>query len=149
MPIKLLVASAFALVLAACNPMAQVDAADTAIDRFHATYNESDAEALYQLTAAEFRKETSPADMVALVSRVKSHMGPVEGTARQDLKIEERDGINMTLVTMTTDFALGQGTETFTFYGSDNELRLVGWNVDSPNFLDLPEEAVTTVEPAE
>ena len=48
---------------------------------------------------------------------------------------------------MKTQFAKGEGTETFTFYGSGDDMRLVGWHVDSPNFMDVPAEAVTEVEP--
>ncbi len=147
MPIKLYLACAFALLLAACNPMEQADAVDAKIAQFHETYNAGDAQALYEQTGQEFHEATTPEQMAALVEEVSEKMGAVESTERTNINIDINDGDNVTVVTMGTVFTKGEGTETFTFYGQGEEARLVGWNVDSPNFLDVPEDAVTTVEP--
>lgn len=147
MPLKLFLASAFALLLAACNPMEQAETVDAKIAQFHETYNAGDAAALYEQTGQEFRDATTPEQMVALVEEVTARMGTVESTERTNMNIDLNEGDDVTVVTMNTVFTKGQGTETFTFYGQGEDARLVGWNVDSPNFLDVPAEAVTTVEP--
>lgn len=147
-PFKLFAASFFALLLSACNPMAQLDSSEEQIATFHATYNDGDARALYGATAAEFRDVTTLEQMEQLVDLVTDRMGLVQSTERQSFNINSENGTTVTVVTMTTVFDYGEAVETFTFQGSGDEMKLVGWNVDSPNFMEIPEEAVTEVEPA-
>lgn len=147
MPIKqLLIAACALLFLSACNPIEQINVVDERIETWHATYNKGDARALYGQTGEEFRAATSPEQMDDLVALVTEKMGQVESAERTDTNINMQDGVTTTVVTMTTSFANGEATETFTFHGTGSETQLVGWNVDSPNFLEVPEGAVTEVE---
>jgi len=152
MPIKTFAAACLALILAACNPMEKLEVAEAEIAQFHEVYNTGDAAALYEQTGEEFRSVTTPEQMGELVELVTDKMGAVESTERSGFNINSDTDETLTTVTMTTAFAKGEGVETFTFYGSGDDLRLVGWNVDSPNFLEegqVPDEAVTEPEPAE
>lgn len=151
MKLNLLIAAAFALLLSACNPMAQLDGAEQYIERFQQTYNSGDARALYGQTSEEFRDATTPEQMQELITLIDERMGAVESSERAGFNLDTNNGLTVSTVTMTTQFTKGEGTETYTFYGTGDDLRLVGWNVDSDNFLDVPEEAVTVVEqePAE
>lgn len=146
MKLKLFAAALAALFLAACNPMAQLDGSEETISQFHETYNAGDAQALYALTSEEFRGATTPEQMQGLVSLVTDRMGAVKSTERDGFNLNTNNGLTETTVTMKTQFEKGEGTETFTFYGTGDDLRLVGWHVDSPNFMDVPAEAVTEVE---
>lgn len=149
MPIKIFVTALFALFLAACNPMEQLDVGEDSIAKFHETYNAGDARALYGLTGEEFRAATTPQQMEGLVATVSDRMGTVESTERSGFNINTNNGQTVSTITMTTQFEKGEGTETYTFLGSGDEMRLVGWHVDSPNFLSVPAEAMTVVEPSE
>ncbi len=142
MPIKTVAAAFIALLLAACNPMEQLDVAEQKIAQFHETYNAGDSRALYGRTAQEFRDITTPEQMDELVVLVTERMGAVQSTERSGFNVNAGTGETTTTVTMTTTFAKGEGKETFTFYGSGDELRIVGWNVDSPNFADAEAEEV-------
>ena len=155
MGLRMLVVMGAALLLTACNPMAQLDSAEERIAKFHDVYNEGDARALYGLTSDEFRGATTLEQMEELTAMVTAAMGAIESTERLGFNLNSENGQSVTVVTMTTQFAKGEGTETYTFYGSCEDLRIVGWHVDSPNFLTVPEEAVTLpdrvieTEPAE
>lgn len=146
MQVRFLVAAMFAMLLAACNPMAQLDDSEAAITKFHETYNTGDARALYGLTSAEFREATPAKDMVALVESVSERMGAVQSSEREGVNLNTNNGLTITTITMKTQFEKGEGIETFTFHGTGDDLRLVGWNIDSPNFADIPEDAVTVVD---
>ncbi len=135
-PIKLFTAALAALFLSACNPMAQLDGAEESIAKFHSTYNSGDARALYGTTADDFREVTTPAQMVELVELVTDRMGKVETTQRKAININSENGTTLTVVTMTTMFEKGEAIETFTYQGNGADMKLVGWNVDSPNFSD-------------
>lgn len=151
MKLKLFAAALFTLFLAACNPMAQLDEGEASIAKFHETYNSGDARALYGLTSDEFRSETTLEQMEALVALVNERMGAVESSERTGFNLNSNNGLTETTVTMKTQFAKGEGLETFIFYGTGEEMRLIVWNVDSINFRDVPPEGVTEVEaePAE
>ncbi len=136
MHIKFLIAALAGLLLAACNPMAQLEGAEQQIAEFHATYNEGDARALYGATAQEFRDVTPIGDMNELVAFVTERMGKVESAERAGFNVNSENGVTRTTVTMTTQFEKGEATETFVFQGGGEDMGLVGWNVDSPNFQD-------------
>lgn len=150
MKLKLFATALLALFLAACNPMAQLDAGEEAITKFHETYNTGDAQALYAQTSDEFRSVTTPDQMQALVDLVSDRMGAVKSSEREGFNLNTNNGLTETTVTMKTQFEKGEGLETFLFHGTGDDQRLVGWHVDSPNFMNVPAEAVTEVaaEPA-
>ena len=150
MKLKALIAASTALVLTACNPMEQVEVADAKVARFQATYNEGDARGLYGQTSDEFREVTTPQQMDELVEYVTDKMGAIESSERSGININSSNGVNQTTVTMTTTFAKGEGTETYTFIGSGEEMRLAGWNVDADNFADdAVEEGEAQEEPVQ
>lgn len=141
MHLKTLTAALAALLLAACNPMAQLNEAEAQVESFHDTYNEGDARALYGLTGEPFREVTSAQDMVDLVALVDERMGKVVSSEREGININSDNGTTTTTVTMKTEFEKGEATETFIFMGSGEDMGLVGWNVDSPNFMGPAEPA--------
>ena len=144
--IRIAFAAFAAALLSACNPMAQLEQSETKIEKWHATYNEGDARTLYGLTSQEFRDVTSIDEMNQLVALVTDKMGKVSSSERAGFNINTNNGVTSTVVTMKTMFEKGEGTETFTFQGSGDDTRLVGWNVDSPNFVAVPTEAITLPE---
>jgi len=144
--IRIAFAAVAAALLSACNPMAQLEQSETKIEKWHATYNEGDARTLYGLTSQEFRDVTSIDEMNQLVALVTDKMGKVSSSERAGFNINTNNGVTSTVVTMKTIFEKGEGTETFTFQGSGDDTRLVGWNVDSPNFVAVPTDAITLPE---
>jgi len=135
MYLKTIIAALAALLLAACNPMAQLNDAEAQVESFHDTYNEGDARALYGRTGEAFREVTSAQDMVDLVALVNERMGKVVSSEREGININSNNGTTTTTVTMKTEFEKGEATETFIFTGSGEDMGLVSWNVDSPNFM--------------
>ena len=114
--------------------MAQLNNAEEMIEEFHATYNEGDAGTLYGRTGEEFKEVTTPEQMDELVVYVTERMGKVLSTEREGININSNNGVTKTVITMKTEFEKGEAMETFTFMGTGEDMGLVGWNVDSPNF---------------
>lgn len=141
-----------ALLLSACNPMEQLESAESKVAQFHTIYNSADSRSLYGLTAQEFRDATTPEQMDDLVALVTERMGKLESAERQGFNINSNNGTTYTVVTMASVFEKGEAVETFTFSDADGDIALVGWNVDSPNFMDAPadgDDTPDTPEPAE
>lgn len=138
MKLKTFAAALFALFLAACNPMEQLDGAEEFITQYHSVYNDGDSRTLYGLTSEEFRGATSIEQMDGMVAFVTERMGPVVSTEREGFNLNTDNGLTETTITMKTQFEKGEGTETFVFHGSGDDFRLVSWNVNSPNLINEP-----------
>ncbi|QIQ85839.1 hypothetical protein [Erythrobacter sp.] len=140
MNFRILFALAGAFALAACNPVEQFGIAEERIDTFHARYNEGDAGALYAMTGETFREVTDPEDMGSLVAMFTARLGRIESSERSGFNTSFNNGLNVTTVTMDTQFEQGAGTETYIFHGTGEDMELVGWQVNSPRLMLSPEE---------
>ncbi len=121
--------AAASLALAACNPIAQLGEADEQIDAFHERYAAGDSAAIYATTAPEFRAATSEAEWQAVMGHVREVLGPVEESSQTSFNIDTSNGVTTTVVVRDTTFANDEGTETFTFFGTGEEMALGSYNV--------------------
>jgi hypothetical protein len=148
---KLLVMIVAGLV-AACNPMAQMNGADEQIEQFHDLYTAQDLDGLYAMTGQELRDVAPREQWDQLVALIDERLGAVQDSSQTGFNVNTDNGQTTTVITRDTTFELGQGTETFTFFGSGDDLRLVGWEVESERLLDsaapAPAEGSPMVDPA-
>ncbi len=128
---RIIAALAGALMLAACNPAAQIETAEERITAFHADYNEGDIDALYAAGSEAFRESTSREQMEGLAALFATRLGKVVSTERTGFNTSYDNGVNTTIIDMQTRFEKGEGKEVFIFTGSGDEMRLHNWNVTS------------------
>lgn len=124
-----------ALALAACNPVANLNAGDSQVAKFHAAYARGDAGAIYAMTGPQFRATTSRAQMDELVDVVKVRLGAVRSSERTSFNINTNPAGTFTTIIMSTHFTKGDGQENFVFSGKGDEMKLEGWHVQSPNLM--------------
>lgn len=141
MKIRMFVAGLAALLLAACNPGAQIEDAKTQITKFHGLYNDSNGDALYRFTGEEFRKVTTRKQLDDMVAVVATRLGKVESSKQTGFNTAFNNGTTITTIVMQTNFQKGVGQETFVFAGSGETMQLVGWNVNAPQLSLTAEEA--------
>ena len=150
MKLKAILAALTALLLAACNPMEQLDGTEQIIERYQQTYNSGDARALYGQVSEEFRRASTAEQMAGLVEFISGNLGQIESSERNGFNINTENGLTTTTVTMITQFEKGEGEETYVFYGQGEDLRIVAWNVNSTALAQGNEvEAEAETEPAE
>ena len=135
-----------ALLLAACNPVAQMEGGEERIAEFQAAYSQSDLDALYALVGPEFRKISDREDFANLHGMIHGRLGDVVSSERVGFSVNTSPMGTMTVVTMETQFEDGVGLESFTFLGSGEDLVLEGWNVNSDRLVLTPEEAARLAE---
>jgi len=126
--------------IAACNPMEQLGAAEEKIEAFQARYNDRDASVLYRMTGEDFRAATTREQMDGLVALFSGRLGRIESSERTGFNSQFKNGLNITTITMETQFEQGAGTETFVFHGTGEDMELVGWTVNSPRLMLSPDE---------
>lgn len=123
---------AIGLLLVACNPVANLEGAENKIERFQGVYSAGSHDELYRMTGRKFREVTSREQFQDLVDLFDARLGRVVETERSGFNVNTMNGITTTVVSMTTQFAQGEGLETYTFHGHGEDIQLVGWNVNSP-----------------
>ena len=148
-------AALLAFGLAACNPVENLDEAADQIDRFQNLFSNRSTDEMHLMGSAEFRETTSREDLEDLVSLVAGRLGSIEQSERESFNINTTPSGTRTVVTMATQFELGEGKETYTFIGNGENMQIVGWQVNSDRLLITPDEmkrldeAPTALEPAD
>jgi hypothetical protein len=129
-----------ALLLAGCNPVANLHQGDAQIERFHQAYSSGNVDALYALTGPKFHQITTRKQFQDLFDLVNFRLGAIKSSKRQGFTVNSTtDGI-VTNVAMDTQFAQGEATEAFYFEGSGDDMKLEGWHVNSDKLMVTPED---------
>lgn len=140
MKFRMFLAAAAALSLAACNPGAQMEDAKGQIGKFQALYNAGDAQGFYRAggkTLSQIAKQEQVAATMALIS---ARLGKIRSSEQVGFNTAFKNGASSVTITMRTRFERGEGTETYVFNGSGENLELAGWNVNSPLLELSPED---------
>ncbi|MEL1250574.1 hypothetical protein [Aurantiacibacter gilvus] len=137
---KILAVTAVAL-LAACNPMEQMDGAETLIEEFHADFNESDFNAIWNGASQEFRESLTRAEFDDFMSRMRTSVGEYQDGSQVGFNINTNNGTTLTEITLDTTYENGTADEVFTFIGTGDDMALLNWNIDSTAPWAEPEVA--------
>lgn len=120
------------IIIAACNPLANLDGAETKIERFQNTYNSGDVDGLYDMMGETFREVFTREEFDELFALFDARLGPIVESTRDGFNVNTLNGFTTTVVTMQTRFEQGEGVETYTFHGHGEDVEIVGWHVNSP-----------------
>jgi hypothetical protein len=121
-----------AILLAACNPVANFEEAEKQVGDWQENYNAGDAKRLYAMGGETFREQVSREDFDNFLKVLNGRLGKSVSSESAGKNVSNVNGTTHTIITMNTEFEQGAGVETFTFEGSDADMRLLHWNVDSP-----------------
>lgn len=146
---RILMALSGALLVAACNPGAQLEDAQARIEQLHAIYNDNDSKALYRFGGDAFREAVSPEQADDLMALFHARLGTIKSTQQTSFNAGFNNGTATTTVVMETRFEQGTGTETFVFKGSGETMELLAWNVNSQRLEISPAELKSALETGE
>ena len=122
------------LALTACNGIEDTNAAEEQVAAFHAAFDAGQAGPLWDRSAPTMKEITPRPQFVALLAEMRQRLGNVKSTDQTGWNVNyDTDGSQVTL-TYETEFANGQGTETFIF-DTEDPPHLMGWHVESPVLL--------------
>ena len=130
-----LVPTLAAAMLAACNPLAQTEGAREQVDLFHERLNAGDDDRIWAGTGKELRNVTSREEFVRLLGTMRKSLGDVEETSQTGFRVNTTPQGTFTALQMNTHFEHGRGVETFVFSGSGDKLKLVSYNINSPDMM--------------
>lgn len=150
MTFKALLVGLAALLIAACNPIENINQTEDRIAEFERLYSNGDVDALYSMTGKAWRELSTREEFDDLHRVVSTRLGKVTASERSNFNINTTNGLTTTVIVMETEFEQGTGTQTFTFHGNGDEMELVGWNVNSPRLaITVDDLQDGEAEPAE
>lgn len=125
-----------------CNWSKSSEAADSAVECFHKSFNESQYDKIYDAGASEFKDAITEDDWVKLLTSVKKKLGKVVDSKRTTGNIHS-DLTAGTTVTMVYEvqFEEAKGKEQFIFRTDGDDAKLLRWDVTSPAFSLIDESA--------
>ncbi|WP_284125786.1 hypothetical protein [Parerythrobacter aestuarii] len=126
--LRMFMAGAMLLLVAACNPMAELEDADAAVAQFHQRYDDGHLGAIWSTAADELRRAGSRGEFEATITRLMQVWGKTKSTEREGFNINTNNGVTTLRVTHTTQFEAGEATETFLFRRAGDGLLLQGYN---------------------
>ena len=124
-------AVSFALLLASCGMKEAMDKADTEIAEFHGHFDREEYDAIWKTTSGEFRKATSKQDFERLLVAIHTKLGTVKESSQQGWQANTNNGVSTVVIGMKSTFERGEGAETFTYIRDGEDLKLLGYNINS------------------
>lgn len=127
------VAILFALFLSACSAVQGVENAESAVTRFHASYDQAQFAQIYSAASPALREVSSQQDFLKFMGAVHRKLGKVKDTARtgSHVNVHTSTGLRVTLV-YHTNFERGAADEQFVWQVKGDSAQLVGYNINSP-----------------
>lgn len=140
---KAVIVGMLALVLAACNPVENLEQSDAAIAQFETQYSAGNLDRMWGMTGEELREVTTREEFDDLYQFINMRLGKIVSSERSGFNLNTNNGVTRTVITMRTEFENGSGIQTYTFHGNGEEMTIVGWFVDSPELAISPSDLPT------
>jgi len=139
-----------AALLTACNPVANLNQGEEQIAQFHDRYARGEYAAIYRAAGPQLRESATPDQFYDLLKVVAARLGDIQETERVGFNVNTNNGVTLTNVVMASTFELGNAQETFTFTGNGDNMKLVGWHINSDRLVFTPDDLTqdqTTADP--
>jgi pyruvate/2-oxoglutarate dehydrogenase complex dihydrolipoamide dehydrogenase (E3) component len=136
MKILSLLTLGLALFTTGCEGMLKgKQAAEQGVADFHKLYNEGKVAEIYAAGDARFKGATTEQEFLQFEAAVQRKLGKVKQTSTTRFNIRTVNGTATVVLTQTTTFEQGSGTEVFTFQMDGDKAVLVGYNISSKELI--------------
>jgi hypothetical protein len=123
------------LLLTGCNAIASKERALAAVDTFHQQLNAGDLDAIWNGADEAFRAAAPRDTFDKFVGAVHRKLGRAVQTSGNGWTINSHNFQTRVVLKQRTQFEHGNGVETFTFVVHGDEVRLVGYNIESMDLV--------------
>jgi len=107
--------------------------ASAAVDHFHQELNNSDYDAIYEEASDEFRRSGNRSDIVKFLQMVHEKMGTSGNRKVAGFHVNWSNGRVTVNQVFNSEFALGQGQESFVWIVKQSQAKLYSYRIDSAN----------------
>lgn len=134
--ISLFLVLSVALLASGCGGMFKgKKAAEQSVANFHALYDDGKFAEIYSAADAKFKGTTTEKEFREFLTAVHRKLGKVTQTSEAGFNIRTFNLTTTVVLTQTTTFEQGTGSEIFTFKMDGDEAVLVGYNINSKDLI--------------
>jgi len=110
-------------------------AAEQGIADFHTMYNEADLTNIYAGSHSKLKSATKEKDFLDFLGAMQRKLGNVKRTSNSGFNVRSMNFVTTVVLTQSTTFEEGSGTETFTFEMAGDKAVLVGYHINSKELI--------------
>jgi hypothetical protein len=130
-----LIALLLASLLSSCNPIKSSRSAEAAVVQFHTQLDKGEFADIYKATHPEFKKVSDEKSFTELLAAVHRKLGLVRSSEKSSWNVNSYNLKTNVILTYSTKFAEGTGTETFTYRIDGDKALLLGYNINSQDLI--------------
>ena len=130
-----LVAFLIASLLVSCNPIKSSHLAEAGVVQFHTQLDKGEFTNIYKATHPDFKKVSDEKSFTELLSAIHRKLGPVRTTEKASWNVNSHNLKTNVVLTYSTKFAEGTGTETFTYRIDGAKAVLLGYHINSQELI--------------
>ncbi len=123
--------------LQGCGVSQDKGKAETAMEIFHRQLDAGDFDAIWNGADEELRAATSQAKFDKFVQAVHGKLGRVVKTSRNGWRAQTFNFKTSFVLRQKTEFEHGSGMETFTYAIHGEEVKLLGYHIESDDLFTL------------
>ena len=132
---RAIAASGYLAILSACGVQESVDDAKAMVSVFHADLDAERYEDIWKETAPQMRNVIKAKEFEKLLSAIHHKLGKVLVAKQADWRANATTQGTFVVLGMDSKFEKGQAQETFTYVRDGKDLKLVGYNINSPALI--------------
>ena len=124
------------LALGACGRLSEAKATgEKAVASFHAAYNRGEIGDIWKNADPRFQAAATKTKFEDLLEALQRKLGPVVSTSNNTWQVQSYNLNTSILLSQTTMFEHGQGTEAFVFALHGTNATLLKYDIDSTDLL--------------
>jgi hypothetical protein len=111
------------------------EAAEKSVADIHKLYNDDKLAEIYSAGHSKLKNATTEKQFVEFVGAVQRKLGKVTQTSNAGFNVRTFNLTTTVVLSQSTTFEQGTGTETFTFQMDGDKAVLVGYNINSKDLI--------------
>lgn len=125
----------FVIFTLSCSMVKDSKAAEPAVEKFHAQFNEKQFSEIYNDSGSMMKDSTTEKELVEFLSAIHRKLGAYNSSTATNW--HDNSGPLTSLVTLTydTDFSDGKGSEQFLISVKGDMVKLEGYNINSTDLI--------------
>ena|SRR3569833_1557287 len=136
-PVHLFASALLLTLIAGCGMSSAKPKADVAVTAFHRQLDAADYAGIWNASDDAYRKATTRDDSDKLMEAVHRKLGRVVKSETTNWAVRNFNFKTSVVLTQSTRFEHGSGTEVFTYLVSGNDAKLAGYNIQSMDLIKL------------
>ncbi|MEO7100854.1 MAG: hypothetical protein ABI162_15945 [Luteolibacter sp.] len=135
MKLTLTIVASSILLLSGCNPVKSTATAEAEAAKFHTFYDAGEFGDIYDSSGKEFKASGTKEKVVKFMKSVSDKLGKTKSSVKAGWRANSFNLKTTVVLTYSTTYERGAGTETFTYRVENGKASLIGWYINSDDLV--------------